>query len=919
MSEGGYKPKLIEVALPLAVINAEAAREKSIRHGHPSTLHLWWARRPLAAARAVIWASLVDDPSGDESLTSAEQETERKRLFGILERLVKWENSNDPVVLGEARAEIDRCFPEGPPPILDPFAGGGAIPLEAQRLGLKALAGDLNPVAVLINKAMIEIPPRFAGLPPVHPDVDKTLTTWERAQGLAADVEVYGRWMRDEAERRIGHLYPDASGPDGEKLTPIAWIWARTVESPDPSWSGHVPLVASWTLAKRPGKPKVWIEPIIDRDTQSISYEIREGGEPSLERTVDRGGGTCIATGAAMPFSYIRPEFQNQRVGQQLMAIVCEGEGRAYAAARESDLVVVDPADFGASLSGGIFDWPGRTNVVRYGMEEWEKLFTPRQLVALTTFSDLIAEVGKRVVEDALAAGLPDDGVRLRDRGRSAVAYADAVVTYLALAVDRLADRSSTICSWDAGYVKIRNTFGRQAIPMTWDYAEGNPFSSSTGSWDGMVGWVRKAIEHFPTSREGVSLQRDARARVQEQSGVVISTDPPYYDNISYADLSDFFYVWLRRNLSNVWPDECSTLLSPKAEELIANRYRAGSKDQAEKHFESGMAEFMAHVVESQTTDIPATIYYAYKATETKDGEVRTTGWDTFLQAILEAGMQVNATWPMRTELGNRLLASNRNALASSIVLACRPKAVSASLATRGEFIAALREELPEAVRILQTSNIAPVDMAQSTIGPGIKVFSRYAKVVEADGSAMPVSAALAIINDVLGEVLDGEEAELDADTRFALTWFSEHGYSPGPSGDADSVARAKNTSLAGVEESGIGEARTGKFRLYERSELAAGWSPTDDLRLTVWEALQYLIAALERSESEAAELLHTLGGYGERARQLAYLLYQKANDKGWAAEAGAYNGLITAWPNLRSGADATEAAATGPVQESML
>ncbi|MDE0699631.1 MAG: DUF1156 domain-containing protein [Acidimicrobiaceae bacterium] len=911
MSGSGVRPKLIEVALPLGAINEAAAREKSIRHGHPSTLHLWWARRPLAATRAVIWASLVDDPSGDESLTPEEQEAERQRLFGILERLVVWENSNNPDVLAEARAEIDRCFPDGVPPILDPFAGGGAIPLEAQRLGLKAFAGDLNPVAVLINKAMIEIPPRFAGLPPVHPGIDTDLATWERAQGLAADVEAYGRWMRDETERRIGHLYPDATGPNGEELTPIAWIWARTVESPDPSWSGHVPLVASWTLANKSGKPKVWIEPIIDRESQTISYEIREGGEPTYERTVSRGGGTCIATESA---THIRSEGLAGEHRSTLLAVVAEGDqGRVYCsptaeyeatAGIEHDLALGD-----IHINPRDFKTPG------YGIKSWEDLFTGRQLTALVTFSDLVGEVAKRVEKDANATGLGNDGVRFRDGGSGATAYADAVVTYLSFAVDKCADYWSSLCTWSSGEF-VRGTFGRQAIPMTWDFAEVNPFSASTGSWTSMIGWLSKAIEHIPASvANGEAVQRDARARVCECPDAVLSTDPPYYDNISYADLSDFFYVWLRRNLSDVWPDECSTLLTPKAEELIANRYRAGSKEQAEEHFESGMAEFMTQVAESQPSDVPATIYYAYKATETKDGEIRTTGWDTFLQAVLDAGLQVNATWPMRTELRNRLVASGTNALASSIVLACRPRAVSASLATRGEFMAALRDELPEAVRILQSGNIAPVDMAQSTIGPGIKVFSRYARVVEADGSSMSVSVALRIINDVLGEILDGEEAELDADTRFALTWFAEHGYEPGPSGDADSVARAKNTSLSGIEESGVGEAREGKFRLFERKDLSPDWSPVDDQRLTVWEVLQYLVAALDRSESEAAELLHTLGGIGDRARQLAYLLYQKANDKGWASEAGAYNRLIGAWPNLQAHAAATAAA---PVQEEM-
>ena len=917
----GYKPKLIEVSLPLAAINAEAAREKSIRHGHPSTLHLWWARRPLAAARAVIWASLVDDPLGDESLTAEEQDAERERLFQILEQLVKWENSNDPDVLDAARAEIERCFSDGAPAILDPFAGGGAIPLETQRLGLTALAGDLNPVAVLINKAMIEIPPRFAGRPPVHPDVDAALTTWDRAQGLAADVEAYGRWIRDEAERRIGHLYPDATGPNGEKLTPIAWIWARTVESPDPAWSGHVPLVASWTLANKPGKPKVWIEPIIDRATQTIRYEIREGGEPRYERTVSRGDGRCIATGSAIPGDYIKAEGCADRMRRQMMAVIAEDRrGRRYFRSTDDDENSARcdiPRDV---PTGRISTHPQYMGTPRYGLDEWWKLFTDRQLVALTTFSDLTSEVWELVRDDALSAGASDDGTRLRDGGTGAAAYADAVMTYLAFAVDKCADYWSTICTWHNSRELIRNTFGRQAIPMTWDFAECNPFSSSTGNWMAMVGWVRKALEHLPASVPGEAVQRDARARVRERAGhaallgrqewaesdtgdrgAVISTDPPYYDAVPYSDISDFFFIWMRRILSSIWPDEFATLLTPKSEELVADMRRFGSRQNAAEHFESGMAEFMAEVARNMRPEVPATIYYAYKAIETRDGDSRSTGWATFLQAVVGSGLQVNATWPMRTELANRMRSLDSNALASSIVLACRPRSASAPLATRGDFIVALRAELPGAVEKLQSGNISPVDMAQSTIGPGMRVFSRYAKVVEADGSSMRVSAALAIINDVLGEILDGVEAELDFPTRFALTWFSQYGYNPGPSGDADNLARARGTSLGGIEEAGVGVARAGEFRLYERAELPEGWSPTADVRLTVWEAVQYLVLALGRSETEAAALLRQLGGYGDRARQLAYLLFTKATDNGWASEAGVYNGLIAAWPSLRA------------------
>ncbi|MDE0133306.1 MAG: DUF1156 domain-containing protein [Acidimicrobiaceae bacterium] len=926
MTAVAYRPKLIEVALPLAAINAEAARDKGIGN-HPQSLHRWWARRPLAAARAVIWASLVDDPSaegycgpdGNLLPTAEAQEDERERLFGILKRLVKWENSNDAKVLEAARAEIDRAFPDGPPPVLDPFAGGGTIPLEARRLGLTALAGDLNPVAVLINKAMIEIPPRFAGLPPVHPDIDKSLTTWERAQGLAADVEAYGRWMRDEAERRIGHLYPDVKGPDGNGLTPIAWIWARTVESPDPSWSGHVPLVASWMLSKKEGKPTIWIEPIIDTDAQTISYEIREGGRPSHERTVNRGSGTCIATGAAIPADYIKSEGRAGRTGRHLMAVVGERQrSRAYVAAADSD-------DRGANCE--LPEWMPVGAITKnsrymlpppYGMDEWWKLFTPRQLMALATFSSLLADVAIRATNDAIASGLEGDGSRLRDGGREATAYADAVVTYLAFAIDKTLDFNSTISSWDSSSVKIRNVFARQAIPMTWDYAECNVLGRRVGSFSAQISSLTKALMALPVTGNGTVTQMGAHALMRMSEGALVSTDPPYYDNVPYADISDYFYVWLRKNLFEVWPNELSTLATPKSDELVANEVRAGSKQLAESYFESGMTEFMHELVFNARDDVPATVYYAFRATESKDGQIRSTGWDTFLQAVVDSGLQVTATWPMRTEKPGRARSIGSNALASSIVLAGRPRPGSASMATRGEFIAALRSELPEAARILQSGNIAPVDMAQSTIGPGIKVFSRYSKVVETDGSAMRVSSALSIINDVLGEVLDGEEAELDRDTRFALTWFAEHQYESGSSGDAESVAKAKNTSLEGLVASGIGEAHGGKFRLYKRHELKQPWLPAEDDRFTIWEALQYLVAALERSESEAADLLHTLGGNGDRARQLAYLLYQKANDNGWAAEANSFNSLITAWPSLREGALAAAARATAPVEGQM-
>ncbi len=755
-------------------------------------------------------------------------------------------------------------------------------------------------MAVLIQKAMIEIPPRFAGLPPVHPDLRNEMATWERAQGLAADVEAYGHWMRDEAERRIGHLYPDATGPNGEKLTPIAWIWARTVESPDPAWKGHVPLVSSWVLRNKSGKPKVWVEPSADIYSQTVSYEIREGTEPGISPTVKRGIGTCMATGAAIPNDYIKAEGRAGRMGAQLMAVLAEGvpRGRVYLRTTPEHSAAAD-VDCELIL-GAMPEVALGFRTQAYGMDDWEDLFTPRQLSVLTTFSDLLTDARELVKGHAAAAGMPTDEVRLPDGGRGAAAYADAVVTYLAFNINRCAARWTHLAVLNSVRETIEHLFRLNAIQMNWAYAEANPFSSSTGNWLSMLGQLVKAIEHLPVTASGSEVaQDDARTKVRENPGGVVSTDPPYYDNVPFADLSDFFYVWLRRTLGDVWPDECAYILTPKTDEIIANRYRAGSTEKAAEHFEEGMAGFMAEVARSQRRDVPATIFYAYKATETSDGDVRSTGWDTFLQGVVDAGMQVTATWPLRTEMRGGTRMVGRNALSSSIVLACRLRPEGAALASRSQFVEALRNELPYAVRLLQQGNIAPVDMAQSTIGPGISVFSRYARVIEADGRLMPVSDALAIINEVLGEILDGEEAELDPDTRFAVTWYEQHEFEAADAGDADVLARAKNTALSGIEQAGIGEARTGRFRLYRRDELDPDWDPARDARLAVWEALQHLVATLDRDEFKTAVLKHRLGGYADRAHQLAYLLYEKADHNGWDEEAAAYNNLINTWPYL--------------------
>lgn len=898
------KRKLIEVALPLDAINRESAREKSIRHGHPSTLHLWWARRPLASARAVLFASLVDDPSShpDRFPTEEAQEAERQRLFGILEELVKWENTTNEQVLEAARQEILASTDGNPPPILDPFSGGGTIPLEAQRLGLEAHGGDLNPVAVLIGKAMVEIPPRFANRRPVNPDDrDNDLQTWSGAQGLAAEVRYYGQWMRERALERIGGLYPKVNLPPehgGGQGTVIAWIWARTVESPDPSWEGHVPLVRSWVLRKgERGKPAVWVEPQIEPSEGRIGFAIREGGTPG-EPSVERAVGTCIATGAIIDKRYIKAEASAGRMSEVPIAVVVEGtRGRAYLAP-SPDSPPPAPAP-GWLPSGAVPERLTGGTCYGYGLTEWSKLFTDRQLTALNTFSELLVEVGAVIQSDARAAGMAEDGVHLRDGGSGATAYADAIRTYLGFAVDKCADYWSSISTWaSSGFV--RGTFARQAIPMTWDFAEINPFSESTGNWMANVDWVWKAIERMPAKHAGEIVQRDAEARVHEVPEVAIATDPPYYDNISYADLSDFFYVWMRRNLRDVWPDELSTLLTPKAEELVANPWRHGGKQAAYEHFEEGMSRFMARVSDEQRNGVPATIFYAFKAEESDDGGVTSTGWETFLQSVVDAGLEVTATWPMRTERPGRALAVGTAALASSIVLACRKRSDEAPMATRAEFESALEAELADRIALLQRENIAPVDLAQSAIGPGMAIFTRYRRVVEADGSDMKVRAALQLINAALERILSEEETLFDPETRWALTWYEQYGLNPGSYGDADTLSKAKDTSVAGVVSAGIAESSGGKVRLLAREELPIDWDPLEDPRLVVWEIAQNLVRKYETGELLAAAIIRKVGlGTAEKARQLAYLLYQLANRKGSAKDAAAYNRLVQAWPAL--------------------
>lgn len=907
--------KLIEVALPLEAINAESAREKSIRHGHPSTLHLWWARRPLATARAVIWASLIDDPSSHPELfpTEEDQNAERQRLFAILQRLVEWENSNDEQLLQEARAEIATYTDHAPLVLLDPFAGGGAIPLEAQRLGLEAHAHDLNPVAVMINKAMIEIPPRFAGLAPMHPQEQKSVRTdgaWKGAKGLAEDVRYYGEWMKQEAFRRIGHLYPKVKVPaeqGGGEATVIAWIWARTVKCPNPACGCEMPLVRSFVLSKKKGK-EAWVEPQIDHIKKQISYKVNHGsGTIPASPKISRGAKfKCVLCGETTLDDYIKQESKEGRMGASLIAVVAEGkDGRIYLspdAEQSLTAACVKPAN-GYPEQELPYD-PRNIWCVNYGLNTYDKLFTNRQLTALTTFSDLVEEARRLAEQDAVAAGMKDDHIPLSEGGSGARAYGEAVSVYLAFAVDKAANLWSSLCGWMNDRGAFRETFARQAIPMTWDYAEANPFSDFGGNFIMFINRCSDTVSNLPyIGRGGNTKQFDAQSDCGLRN-VVVSTDPPYYDNIGYADLSDFFYVWMRRSLKSVYPELFRTLLVPKAEELVATPYRfEGSAERAKEFFEDGMLCACRQIYQYAREDVPVTIYYAYKQSDTESDEgsakVASTGWETMLTAIIRAGFVITGTWPVRTESPGRTIAQGTNALASSIVLVCRKRPQDAPQTTRRNFVAELKRELRPALQKLQRSNIAPVDLAQSAIGPGMGVYSKYARVLEADGTDMTVRGALQLINQELDVYFNEQDGDLDANSRFCVELYMQSAFNDIKFGDADTLARAKNTSVAQLAAKGMLFAQKGSVHLLTREEIPPKSFGQEQ---PVWLFCQQLTHAMETGGVMAcAEMLKdTFGSIGERAKELAYRLYTIAERKGWTQEGYAYNALIASWGEIQ-------------------
>ncbi len=899
MTTTSYKKKLIEVAMPLEAINKAAIKEKSnpFLKGHPRSIHQYWARRPITAARGILFAQLVDDPSShpEKFTTEEEQQQERDRLFHIMEELIIWENSTNEEVLKRANAEILKSAEGEIPTIYDPFSGGGSIPMEAQRLGLPACGSDLNPVAVMIGKAMIEIPPLFKDMKPLHPGGPEKIQ-YKNAEGLAEDVRFYSAWMHEKITERIEHLYPRAELPaqlGSGQANVVAWIWARTVPSPDPAFQNiNVPLVSTFVLSSRAGK-RVILRPIISKEERKVTFEVvYDPSQPEFDNAksgnkVSRGGNfTCMLSGASITADYIKEAGKKSQIGQQLIGIVGENEKRKvyisannlHEKAANINRIEVD----GVALPDKALGFSAQL----YGNKEFEDLFSNRQLFALSQMVDL----NKELYEEIKSAVSSDHPFSAED-------YAKSICVYIGLAICKLTDYSNMLCSWNNKNENIRQLFSMQTIPMSWDFAEVN-LCSRMLNIQTMASNITHAFANLGCGGNGFVFNKDAKTPDFYSAGQVISTDPPYYDNIAYADLSDFFYGWMKKLFGDYYGDLFSFISTPKEDELIADQFRRGSKENAENYFTNGMTAALQSMASLTSTKYPSTIYYAFKQSEIEIEGISSTGWATFITAVIRAGYSIVGTWPMRMERESRTRGIGSNALATSIVLVCRKREVALGSITRAEFIRQLKTELPTAIADLKAANIAPADIPQSSIGPGIGIFSRYQKVLESDDSPMSVKTALQLINRELGE----EEGDYDPETSFALTWFEQNGFNVGNFGMANNLATAKGIAVNSLVNAGIAQASGGKFGLFNRDSLKESWDPADDSRVTIWECCQYLIRRLEnRGEFEAAKLMKAMGSErAEAAKELAYALYDiAANKRRDATEATAYNGLIAVWSEL--------------------
>ena len=901
-----YRKKLIEVNIPLQAINQESAKDASLTHGHPSTLHRYWARRPLAACRAIIFASMVDDPSEctDEFPTESDQNAERKRLHEIIKRLIIWKNSNDENILAEARFEIafsvarnngenldtfrerykndpkailqylnDHC-----PAVYDPFCGGGSISLEAQRLGLRARGSDLNPLPVLLTKAMIELPPKFHNQPPVNPDADLMGISddmpWKGTAGLADDIRYYGAWMREEAYKRIGHLYPKVQLPNGTAATVVAWLWTRTVPCQNPACGIHMPLMKTFQLSQKKGNEH-WTKPIVCRDANTFLFSVQSNNIGVPENGTVKNGAYCIACGTAVDWDYIREKGETNEMEQKMIAIVAEGNRRKLFLSPTSEHVqVAYSAKPEWRPIGKLPEQAIGISAQLYGFTDWHKLFTDRQTNTLHTFGNLLSEVYSQIQQYETKDG-----------------YADAVYTYLCFAVGKMIETNCSFAWWQDP--RVRTIFSSHRIQMTWSFAEANPFSTSTQNWMSQVQSVAAAIMKLPTSsNRGEVYQADASTTTHVTDAPVIVTDPPYYKNIGYADLSDFFYVWLRPLLRATYPELFGGMMTPKDEEITASpRFKS-----AKKHFEESLSKALLKQRKHCSNEFPSSIFYAYKQQEEEHDGITSTGWETMLTAVVNAGFKIISTWPMRTEQA-KAQKTGKNALTSSIVLVCRPRSEDALTITRNEFLQELKKELPpELERLTRIGNIRPVDLAQAAIGPGMEIYSRYSRIIRVSGEIVPIREVLMHINNEIAAYLEKETGELDPESQFCLTWLYQHGYTEGNFGDAETLSKAKDVNIAAMHNKVLLSQR-GKVRLLKVAEYADRENSED---MTAWEGCLRMVWHLSGAEGSAgisgcAAVARAMRDF-ESAKRLARVLYDYYEKRGDAVSASDFNNLVTEW-----------------------
>lgn len=932
--------KLIEAALPLEAVNAAGRAEKAVpKKGHPATLHLWWSRKPLGVARAVLFASLVDDPSARPDLypTEEAQNAERRELFELVEALARWDRSDDSALLQDARQRIDEASDGDRPRLIEPFCGGGSIAVEGVRLGLDVTAVDLNPVAALVTSSAVGVAQRFAvgrRGPPVNPGAGRSLAVGaaaSRMAGMADDVWFYGEAVERECRRRLRSVFADVDSPDspGGTTVAVSYLWARTVVCANPGCRRETPLLSTWWLCKRPGRQ--WhARPVIDGG--AFTFTVHRGGPPEGLDDLKAGRGAvyrCLFCGTVNDADAVRAHGASQGCGLRLVAV----QGFRDPAARRSGRIYLDPdpvieraalaaaapVDAAGALEREI---PGLSgNITAFGVRTFGDLLTPRQRLTMWAFAEAIRGITDRIRADALAAGLGDDPLGIEKGGAGALAYAEAVTTYLGLTLSRLANRTSTMTIHNRANGSVEQSFVQPAYAFYGDFPEANPFSGSTGSWGNALEHVCKAVAALPDT--GAAAEVRAASMLTALSGErgVVSTDPPYYDMFDYSALSNLFHVWLREGLGGVWPEALGPLLAPAAEQIVSNPARFdGDRGRAHQHFEGLLRQAFAVMREVQDPRFPMTIYYGYQQTERSGGGRGGggrrgggsggegaggggggTAWEALLESVMAAGLRVTSTWPLRTERPEGVKKGS-NSLATSILLVCRPALAGAETATVADFRRALRERLPGEMELLRQGSIAPVDLAQATIGPGMAVFTSFRRVVEADGSVMGVRGALKMINRAVDEALEGGGSDLDAATRWAVTWFEDHGFEGGDYGRAEQLSKSRNISVAGLAAAGVVVAGAGRVRLLRREEMDDGWDARVDRRVTVWGAAQRLIRALEvDGEAGAAALLGRFGGGGEAAavRELSYRLFRICIAKGWAAEGASLNGLVAAWPEL--------------------